>query len=281
MKWQFSPRQNVSLGFGMHSRMESVSTYLYNDLQEDGSYIYPNKNLDFSKSIHYVAGYGLQISENLRAKAEVYYQHLYNLPVENDPTSAYSLSNSSGGIPSVDLVNKGTGRNYGLELTLERFFSNNFYYLATGSLYKSTFTPYDGIERDSRYDANYAANFLMGKEFQFGKKGNKTFGVNTKISLLGGNRYTPIDLAASKSAGYTVRQEGNMFGAKGDDVFQLNLGLTYRADMKRASHSFKIDIQNLTNNQAVVNEYYNSRTEKIEYGYQLTFIPNVIYTIKF
>ncbi len=281
VKWKPAARHTASLGYGMHSRAESISSYLYNELQPDGTYWTPNRNLGLSKSNHFVAGYGFQLSENLHVKTEVYYQHLYNIPVQNDSTSSYSLINSSSGIPDIELVNEGTGKNYGAELTLERFFSNNFYFLVTGSVYKSTYTALDGIERNSRYDANYASNILLGKEFKFGKKKNKTFGVNTKVSLIGGNRYTPIDLAASQANGYTVYQNDRPLSAKGEDIFFLNLGLTYRVDMKNTSHSIKIDVQNLTNHQAVVSEYYNERNNKVEQFTQLSLVPNLIYRVKF
>ena len=217
----------------------------------------------------------------MRLKTEIYYQDLYSIPVENDSASSYSMINTTQGIPNVTMVNKGTGRNYGAELTLERFFHKNFYFLLTGSIYKSQYKALDGIERDTRYDATFASNLLLGKEFNFGKKGNKTFGINTRVSYLGGNRYTPIDLIASQNAGYTVRKSDEPFSVKGDNVFIFNLGLTYRVNKLKASHSFKIDVQNLTNNQAIVSEYYNSRTESIVYGYQLSFIPNLVYTLKF
>jgi len=178
LKYQVARRHDFSAGFGMHSRMESVSTYLYNQIQSDGSYEYVNKELDFSKSAHYVLGYGFQINENMRLKTEVYYQHLYNIPVENDSSSHYSMINTTQGIPNVTMVNKGTGRNYGAELTLERFFQNNFYFLLTGSIYKSQYAALDGVLRNSRYDANFASNLLIGKEFNFGEKGNKTIGIN-------------------------------------------------------------------------------------------------------
>ena len=86
---------------------------------------------------------------------------------------------------------------------------------------------------------------------------------------------------ASKNAGYTVRVWDKPFTAKGDNIFLLNLGLTYRVNKPKVSHAFKIDIQNLTNNQAVVSEYYNGRTEQVEQDYQLSFIPNLVYTLKF
>lgn len=283
LKWQVNRRHSFSAGFGLHSRLESSSVYLYNELQPDGSYKYPNKNLDFSKAAHYVLGYGINVSENLNFKTEVYYQQLYNVPIDKDTASDFTFLNYSSGIPEFEMVNEGKGRNYGAEITLERFFQNNYYFLVTGSVYRSLYTRRDGSEHGTRYDANFASNIIAGKEFKFGsrKNENKTIGINTKISLLGGNRFTPIDLAASQDAGYTILDSDNLWGKKGDNVFFMNLGLTYRCDMKRASHSFKIDIQNITNNKAVVYEYYDSRTGKIDHGVQLSIIPNIIYTIKF
>lgn len=283
IKWELAPRHSISAGFGLHSRLESPSVYLYNELQTDGTYKFPNKNLDLSKSAHYVVGYGFRVSENLHFKTEVYYQQLYNIPVAKEASNNFNSLNFSSGVPDFELINTGKGRNFGTELTLERFFQNNFYYLVTGSLYKSLYTTKTGEEKGTRFDAGFATNVLLGKEFQFGQKknNNKTFGINTKVSLIGGNRYTPIDLQASRNAGYEVRDVTQQFELRGDNIFFLNLGLTYRCDMQRASHSFKIDIQNLTNHKAAVNEYYNSRSQQIEKSTQLSIIPNIIYTIKF
>jgi hypothetical protein len=281
LKWAANKRNSFSFGAGMHSRLEAISTYLRTELQSDGTYIAQNKDLDFSKSIHLVAGYSRNINENLYLKTEIYYQHLYSLPVHNDSNSYLSLVNSSSGIPDYDLVNEGTGRNYGIELTVERFFNHGYYYLLTGSLYKSEFTALDGVTRSTRFDAGYASNFLFGKEWTFGSSKNKTFGVNTKVTLIGGNRYTPVDLEASQAAGYTIFQTDQGFAAKGDPIFFTNIGLTYRVNKKRVTHSFKIDVRNVTNNQARIREWYNDRTQSIEYDTQLSMIPNLIYTLKF
>jgi hypothetical protein len=281
IKWAANRRNTFSFGTGMHSRLESISTYLYNELQPDGSYNYINRNLDLSKSIHAVVGYGFNVNENLYLKTEVYFQHLYNMPVHNDSNSYASLINSASGIPDIELVNQGTGRNYGVELTVERFFNKGYYFLLTGSLYKSEFEALDGVTRSTRFDAGYASNFLFGKEWVLGSSKNKTIGVNTKVTLIGGNRYTPVDLAASQAVGYTVFQTDQGFSAKGDPIFFANLGLTYRVDKKRVTHAFKIDVRNVTNHQARIREWYNDRTESIAYDTQLSLIPNLIYTLKF
>ncbi|MCG7860310.1 TonB-dependent receptor, partial [Flavihumibacter sediminis] len=86
---------------------------------------------------------------------EAYYQQLYNLPVANADTNIFSTINEGLDFQYVDLVNKGKGSNYGIELTLERFFNRNYYYLINASVYNSTYKALDGIERNTRFNGNY------------------------------------------------------------------------------------------------------------------------------
>lgn len=281
VKWQQSPKNDFSAGVGMHSRLESLSIYKYNQQDSMGNYVARNKDLDFTKSVHFVIGYGRRITQNIHFKTEVYYQHLYDVPVENSPNSSFSMINSDGSLNAETLVNKGTGKNYGIELTLERYFENNYYFLVTGSLYNSRYKGMDGVERDTKYNGNFAFNVLGGKEFPFGKNKNKTIGLNAKISVLGGNRYTPIDLDASIAANTTVYLVDQAWKERTDLIFIPNLGVTYRVDKRRVSHSFKIDIQNVSNNQARLNPYFDSNRKTIVWSTQLSLVPNLIYTIKF
>lgn len=281
VKWQQSPKNDFSAGVGMHSRLESLAIYKYNELDSTGNYVARNKDLDFTKSVHFVVGYGRRITKNMHFKTEVYYQHLYNVPVEKNPASSFSMINYDDGLNANELVNEGTGKNYGIELTLERYFENNYYFLVTGSLYNSKYTGMDGVERDTRYNGNFAFNVLGGKEFVFSKKKNKTIGLNAKLTVIGGNRYTPIDLDASIAANTTVYVSDQAWKARTDVIFIPNLGVTYRVDKRRVSHSFKIDIQNVSNNQAKMYPYFDSSRKTIVWSTQLSLVPNLIYTIKF
>ena len=103
--------------------------------------------MGLTKSAHAVLGYDWGISRNLRLKAETYYQHLYNIPVTEQPSS-FSLINAGSGFSRLfpdSLVNEGTGHNYGVELTLEKFFSKNYFFLLTGSLFDAKYKGSDGI----------------------------------------------------------------------------------------------------------------------------------------
>ncbi len=56
-----------------------------------------NKDLDFTKSIHVVAGVDHQINRDVRFKGEVYYQALSSIPIHaaNEPSS-FSMINEGG-----------------------------------------------------------------------------------------------------------------------------------------------------------------------------------------
>lgn len=282
LSWAFKKGQSINAGFGVHSKLEPLTYYFALQTQDDGSTIQPNTNLGLSKARHYVLGYDNMLTHNLHMHIEAYYQEMYDVPIENVDTSSFSSVNMVEGWVDRSLVNEGTGRNYGVELTLERFFANRYFFLVTGSLYKSLYTAKDGIERNSRFDGNYAANFLFGKEFVLGNPDkNRTLGISGKVLLMGGYYYTPIDLQKSIEENNTVFQEDNPLSKKGDDVFQANLALTYRKDRKKTTHEFKIDVQNVTNNQATTFEYFDDASEEIVQVHQLSILPVISYKIEF
>ena len=284
-KWKVSDKQTLSAGFGIHSKMESLLNYVVKVEDDSGNITTPNKSLKLAKANHYVAGYDCQFNKNTHIKLEAYYQQLYDIPVANDKSSAYSLLNQINWFPDEgqELVNNGKGYNYGLELTFERFFAKNFYYLFTASVYESKYKTMDNVWRKTRFDGNYNANFLFGKEFKIGrKKGkNKVMKLDVKTTLLGGYRYTPIDLEESRNKGRAVRTDVNPFSVKRDDVFFINIAGGYKVNRPKATHEIKFEVLNVTNNSAKVTEYYNERTEEIVQNKQLPLIPNIIYTVQF
>ena len=282
MHWQFKERQAFTVGFGLHSKVDGVATYLAKQFNEDGTFSQPNKNLGIGKSAHFVVGYDNQIGERTHLKVETYYQHLYNVPVENSLTSAFSLLNETEGYTTRALVNDGKGKNYGVEFTLERYLHEGFYYMSTLSLFRSLYTAKDGVERKSAFDNNYVANLIGGKEFSIGNPAkNRVFFANTKVVLIGGKRYSPIDLVASNERGEEVRNDAEPFSAKSDDIFRLDLAIGLRRNKAITTTELKFDVQNILNNQVVVNEYYVPATQSIEKGRQLGLLPTISYKISF
>jgi hypothetical protein len=233
-------------------------------------------------------GYEKRFTDNLIGKVEAYYQYLYNLPVENDITSNYATINEGIDYRYVELVNKGKGKNYGVEISLERFFDKNFYFLINSSLFDSKYKTLDGVWRNTRYNSNYIVNTLFGKEFKnLGKKQNQTLALNTKVLFQGGQRYIP--LIRDNQGNVAVDPENNRYfdyskayNDKLDDIFLMNLSISYKFNRPKATHEIFLDLMNLTNSKGRISEYYDvNKTGKVGYITQFGSFPNLMYRIYF
>jgi len=233
-----------------------------------------------------VLGYNFQPFKDWRLKAEAYYQHIYNVPV-NTFLSSYSMLNTGASFKTEledSLTNSGTGRNYGLELTIEKFFSNGYYGLFTSSIYQSKYTASDGIERNTAFNGQYVYNILAGKEWKVGAEKRNKISADLKVTNAGGRYYTPIDLEASQMTGHEqLAGDEYAYTSTYPNYFRMDfkIGYTLNSRGKKLSQSFSLDLQNVTNNDNVFSESYDDRSKSINTTYQLGFFPNFIYKIQF
>jgi len=226
-------------------------------------------------------GYELIKSKAVRLRTEIYYQYLFNVPIVNNPNSNFSIINLSYGLPFEKLENKGYGKNYGLELTLDHFFYNSFYYMATLSLFNSKFLAGDGVWYNTSYNCNYISNFMFGKEIEFGKEKNKTFGFNLKAMYRGGYRTTPIDLQASIAADRTiyVREETNK--KRLNDAFEMNAGINYRKNCEKYSWIISADLQNIFDHKNILYSEYRGGSKSVITVKGIGFIPVINLKVEF
>jgi hypothetical protein len=279
--WQLSGNQKLSFGYGLHSRVQTLYTYFLGTQMDDGSLIETNKELGLTKSHQFVIGYVKSMTENTRFKAEAYYQSIFDVPVETSGSSFSMLNTGAGwGVSAEDsLINNGTGLNYGIELTMERFFSRNLYYLATLSLFESKYKGSDGIERNTAFNSNYVANVLVGKEFPLNSK--SALNIDFKVSFAGGKRYTPIDVDASQSSGTTKYDDSQAYSQQFDPFLKADFKIGYRLNGRKVSQEWMFYIENFTDhNNALMQTYSRSKNEVTTVN-QLGFFPMMQYRLHF
>ncbi len=282
LKWQFTPSQALNIGIGLHSKMEPLSTYYAQQMMPDNSPWLPNENLNFLKAAHFVIGYENMLNENLFLKVELYYQYLFRVPVENSDTSSFSVLNYNFGYTNRSLMNMGKGRNTGLEMTLEKYFSRNYYYMVTLSLFDSRYKAADGVMRNTRYNNNHILNLMGGKDFHLGKGLKKrVLSINLKGTWAGGQRTTPIDIEQSETEDYTVRDEQHAFSEQWPDFLRFDFKVYLSRNRKRATHTIEIDVQNITNQLNVIGDYYDTETGKVETITQMGIVPILNYRVEF
>lgn len=281
LRYDVHPKHHLTLGYGLHSQLQPIGVYFV-EHTENGITTLPNRNLKLSKAHHAVFGYDFVLNEHEHIKTEVYYQHLFGIPISKDPTSTYSILNSTNGFPSESLSNSGLGRNYGLELTYERFLFKNLYYLLSASLYESKYKAADGVWRDTQFNTNYATSLTIGKEWSLKNKAkSRTVGFNIKSIYVGGFRYTPIDLNASIAAGETKYVTSQTYQKRMPAYYRLDIRLSLKRNYKRITSTVAIDIQNTTNRKNVGGQYFNNNTGEVKYWYQTSLIPILSYRLEF
>jgi hypothetical protein len=256
---EFNDKRSISLGAGLHSRYEHLSAY-YGEIENNGMIMQPNKNLKLNRAAHFVLGYDETLSKNLHLKIEVYYQHLFNIPVEDSINSSYSSLNEDLSFTPKTLTNKGAGRNYGAEVTIEKHYSKQYYYLVTASIFDSKYKTLENKWRDTRYNINYVVNLIGGKEFTIGKGSkNRVIGFNIRGSVTGGKRATPVDLHKSIAAGYEVQIKELLYSKKLKEYYRLDFSTYLKWDRKKTSHEIKIDILNLIEQNVIGIRYVPSK----------------------
>jgi hypothetical protein len=266
-KWDASPATSFSLGSGLHSQLQPRQVYLY---EEEG--VVKNKNLKMSKSWQSVLGFNQKLGAGMHLKTEVYYQSLFNITVIPDITQEYILNLGDDFYNNWDYVFFFffTGRNYGAEVTLEKFFDRHYYFLLTASLFDARYKGFDKIERNSKFAGNYAFNALLGYEWKIGTK--SLLSVNTKVAYVGGKRYVPVNVSVIGS-NQVESDWSKAYTDKLPDYFRLDLNINMKNNFKRFSVEWFVEVTNITNHQNIWQKYYNVSRNKEEYIYQYGIFP--------
>lgn len=274
-------------GLGIHSQVQA--SYLYassNGEAANGELSMPNAAMGMTRSGHAVMGWSRPLGEVWSMKAEVYAQQLWNIPVSQEP-SAFSLINSGAGFSRLfpdTLVNEGTARNRGVELTVSRAFRDRWFVLLTGSLFESKFTGSDGVERNTDFNGGYAWNALASKDWRFNSAWSLVTGV--KVTMAGGRRYGTPDVAASNAARELIYLDEGFNEQQFDPYFRLDLKTNVTWNRPESTHQLGIDFVNLTGQQNVLKLTYapdesGDPERSIRQEYQLGFLPIFFYRVDF
>ena len=287
-KHKLPGNQSIFAGGGMHSQIQPLYTYVDN---RKGVGNFFNKGMDFTKSIHSGIGYEKFFNKGFSIRSEAYYQYLYNIPVTIAP-SAFSMINMGSGFTRIfadSLQNTGTGYNYGLELTVQKYFDKSFFFLFSGTLYDSKYTGSDGVLRNTSYNGAYVANLLAGKEFNIGKR--NILGIGAKVTTAGGKRYGLVDLAKTNQEKDLIYQDSMFNELQFKDYFRLDFKISWRMNAKAMTHEIGLDLVNILGTRNILSLAYapsldpavlsNPTYQPVAQKNQLGFLPIFYYKIDF
>jgi hypothetical protein len=283
--WIVKEKHTLTFGAGLYSQMQPRVFYFILAPLPDRSYLQTNNSLGFTKSVQVAAGYNYLITKDFRFKTDIYYQYLYDIPVKA-AIPEYAVLNQ-GHEFFIDrqygdsLVNGGTGKNYGIEFTFEKFFSKNYFFLLSASLFNSTCTAYDKVARNSAFDASYAFNAVGGYEFKIGKRklGIMSFGL--RGTWAGGNPYIPFDVDQTVATRQTTMDWQHSFEPRYPDYKRISFRFGVKRNRPDYTMEFLLDLQYRTNYTNIYLQQIDVITGKIYTFYNMVFFPMGTWRILF
>lgn len=276
LSYQIRKKSKLNFGAGLHSQTQSPYLYFYGPTAPNGNPQEHNTQMGLTKSIHNILGYDWQFAPAFRLKAETYFQYLYNIPVEIRE-SPFSLINAGSGFSRFfpdSLVNEGVGRNYGLELTLEKFFTKGYYFLVTGSVFDAKYQGSDKVWRNTTFNGRYAFNGLFAKEFNLGVR--HVIQLGGKLTYIGGRWYGPADTVASARELEVIYQDEGFNTIQFRPYFRADVKILYRWNHPNVTTEFGLDLINVSGQQNILTLSYvpdHPSGNPIQEEYQLGFLP--------
>lgn len=246
IRYQLNESANLSLAYGHHSRILPLPIYhmrIYST--QNASYSLPNFDLDLIKAHHLVLSYSQLLGNSLRLQLETYYQQLYDVPVSADINSTFSLLNHQDGFYVTRQVSEGTGTNFGLDITLEKSFTNGTFFVLAGSIFDSTYEPLNGESYNTRYNSKVAGCFMGGKEWPVSEKAilqtgfRLVYGAGQRISPILSGQRDPRDPENP------ILDESRPFSRQVGDFLRPDIRIAYRKDNPTNAWYIALDVQNV------------------------------------
>ena len=282
-QYKTSPSSTISIAYALNSRKESTDTYfVINSSMVNGQCSMVNQDLGLTRSHHISASFAQRLGENAMLKIEPYWQWLFDVPVEQGTT--YSILNHNLFYQDRALVNEGAGRNYGVDFTLERYLKDGFYGMITATLFKSEYRDAQGQWHHTRHDRGYITNILGGKEWMVGKGRKNVFGLNGRLTMMGGDRYTPM--APGTTYDDVAKRPDRAIPQDGSDPFSqqmsMNVGyafsVKYTINKRHTSHHFILEYLQMRSFQG---QTFDIRTHNLVDKFTSLTFPNIAYRVEF
>lgn len=153
-----------------------------------------NKNSQYQRSNHYVAGVEYLPNDGLRFTAEGFYKAYSNVPVSvRKGISLANLGSDFNVLGNEAVTTNGKGSAYGIELFAQKKLTKRFFGIFSYTYYRSKYSGANGVLVSSSWDNQHLLSLTWGYKFP------RNWELGLKFRYQGGAPYTPYDEAASRA----------------------------------------------------------------------------------
>jgi hypothetical protein len=167
-----------------------------------------------------------------------------------------------------------------VDVVLEKYFSNEVFFLLTASRYESTYELADGRTFNTRYATRYTSSLTLGKEFGF--RNGSVLQVGGRVMYNGGFRYTPPDLQRSIAEGTFVSDETKAWTGQVGPYFRIDARISYRKDKPGFASILSLDVQNVSDRRSPNGVAWDNQLNEIYFRtHNSGLIPVLSYQVDF
>ncbi|MDR1342016.1 MAG: TonB-dependent receptor [Prevotellaceae bacterium] len=287
LSWQPAKNHSVMMAAGMYSRQYPIGIYLTKEHAPEGGFTQPYLSFNFMKSAQVTLSYWATLLPQWSINVNGYYQHHYNVAVDQY-SGSYSALNLAYYFDDIYLLHQkleatGIGRCYGVEVTSRFGEWKGYYAQLNGSLFSAEARGYDKQWYNTAFNSAYALTALAGKEIRLSPNHKYALTVDVSAMLSGGRRYTPLDVEASIRQMKIIYDEALLNTKQYAPYSRVDakVGLLYNA--KAATHILSFDFRNVFDTKNIYEQVeLPLNGEVFTYSvYQLRFFPVLSYKVLF
>lgn len=270
---RFSPRTGLSLRLtDKLSWKASFGTYYQQPFFLFLSVFPVNRGLAPIRADHYITGFSYVASDTLRMTAEVFAKNYSTYPVSTDYPSL-SLANTGDTFAVSDLLfpmtSAGRGRVRGVELFIEKKFSQKWFGQSNLSFSRTRHAGLDGIMRPGSFDYPFLFNAVGGYRL------TSKWELSSRVAYFGGRPYTPFDELLSRQQRRGIYDLTKVNGVRAADYFRFDVRVDRTFTFRDKPLLVWLGLQNATNRKNFSNASWDRELNKVKINDQLGLFPLV------
>jgi outer membrane receptor for ferrienterochelin and colicin len=259
----YNVNEKLTLNGAYSEFFQSLPTFI---LSQDKK----NKKLKDPKSVHYILGLEYLLSPDTRLTFELYNKEYKNFPLTPDDPAKFVVDD--GRSMSLfgsyqNLQDIGIAYSRGAELMIQKRLVNDFYGLASVSLFRSRYRDLNKKWRDRIYDNQFLVSVIGGY------KPNNKWEFSFRWNFAGGVPYSPFDKAKSSELNTGIINREKINESRYPTYHSMNIRFDRRYFFSKSSLVTYLSIWNVYNRKNVAAYYWNENQNKQDVMYQWSMIP--------
>jgi len=268
--WSLTNRLSLNGAFGLF--YQQMPIFLIK--QDPG-----NLTLKDPKARHLILGFKYLLGQSTQITLEAYDKHYSNFPMYPGYPYYFLIDSVSGDDDMFGtfggLVDLGMAFSRGIELTLQKKLSKNFYGLINLTYYRAKYRDLFGEWRNRMYDNRYI--FCVSG----GYKPNRFWELNIRWTVMGNRAFTTVNEEKSRQYGYPYVELDNIMAGHMKRYNNLSLRVDKRFYFKKTNLVLYAGALNILGTENELYKFWSSRDSAYIAEYMWGRIPYIGFEFEF